>query len=98
MKFRDFIVRRAIHTIITIFIVLILMFVLFRAMPSNPVDMIVDPKMGPIQKHQWAVRYGFERDGNSQITITGSTSQDQYSGNESLISRDFMVQGKLDMG
>lgn len=90
MKFRDFILRRAFQTVVTILIVLVLMFVLFRAMPSDPVEMTVDPKWGPLQKHQEAVRLGFERDGTSAQDYKGQATQDTVTGNLSFLAQDLV--------
>lgn len=44
MRFRDFLIKRLIHTIITLLIVLVLLFVIFRLMPGDPTSMMIDPR------------------------------------------------------
>jgi len=46
MGMRDFITKRAVSCIITIFAVIMINFFLFRVMPANPVDIMVSPLMG----------------------------------------------------
>jgi len=61
MRMREFVVKRSIHTLITLLIVLTLLFLIFRMMPSDPAAMVVDPTMPPEAKHLIAQQYGFEQ-------------------------------------
>jgi len=61
MRMREFVVKRSIHTLITLLIVLTLLFLIFRMMPSDPASMVVDPKAPPEAKHLIAQQYGFEQ-------------------------------------
>lgn len=53
---REYIIKRLIYTIITIFLVITLNFFLFRVMPSNPVDIMLNPSMGDIEGLPFDVR------------------------------------------
>jgi peptide/nickel transport system permease protein len=48
MNLRRFLIFRSIQIVITFFIILTLLFLLFRAAPGDPVDMMTDPTMNPI--------------------------------------------------
>lgn len=61
MKLRVFLAKRLIHTFITLLVVLTLLFVLFRLMPSDPASMMIDPNMDQSARDQLAVRYGFKK-------------------------------------
>lgn len=59
MGLRTYLVKRVAHTFVTILIVLILMFVLFRIMPGDPVSLILSPGLTPPQRDELRVAYGF---------------------------------------
>ncbi len=61
MGLPSFIVKRAAQTFVTIIIVLILMFVLFRLMPGDPVSLAIQPGLTPDQKDEQRVALGFAR-------------------------------------
>jgi peptide/nickel transport system permease protein len=56
-----YLIKRIIHTVITLIIVLILLFVIFRLMPGDPTKFFIRPGMDPDAYHLIAVRYGFEK-------------------------------------
>ncbi|MEE9174224.1 MAG: ABC transporter permease [Thermoplasmata archaeon] len=53
--------KRAAQTFVTIIIVLILMFVLFRLMPGDPVSLAINPGLTPDQHDEQRVALGFAR-------------------------------------
>jgi peptide/nickel transport system permease protein len=57
-----FLIKRIIHTVITLLIVLVLLFVIFRLMPGDPTTFFIEPGMDPQTRHLIAVRYGFEKE------------------------------------
>jgi peptide/nickel transport system permease protein len=60
MKLRTYLMKRTIHMIITILIVLVLLFVLYRMMPgSAAASMMMNPKMTQNEINMVMVRYGF---------------------------------------
>ena len=61
MGLPSYIVKRAAQTFVTIIIVLILMFVLFRLMPGDPVSLAIQPGLTPEQKDEQRVNLGFAR-------------------------------------
>ncbi|MFQ5907309.1 MAG: ABC transporter permease [Thermoplasmata archaeon] len=61
MGLQSYIVKRAAQTIVTIIIVLILMFVLFRLMPGDPVALAIQPGLTPDQRDEQRVALGFAR-------------------------------------
>ncbi|MBA3046033.1 MAG: ABC transporter permease [Candidatus Thermoplasmatota archaeon] len=62
MKLRTYLVKRTIHMIITVLIVLVLLFVLFRMMPgSAAAGMMMNPRMTQNEIDLVLVRYGFGR-------------------------------------
>lgn len=78
MRMREFFIKRSIHTLITLLIVLTLLFLIFRMMPSDPASMVVDPKMPPEAKHLIAQQYGFEQRVEAEKMIGNqSISQNQ---------------------
>jgi len=58
----SFLIKRIIHTVITLLIVLILLFVIFRLMPGDPAKFFIKPGMREEAYHLIAVRYGFEKE------------------------------------
>ena len=62
MKLRTYLIKRTIHMAITLLIVLVLLFVLYRMMPGErAAGMMMQPGMTPVQVEQILVRYGFGR-------------------------------------
>ena len=61
MGLQTYIVKRAAQTFVTILIVLILMFVLFRLMPGDPVSLAINPSLTPDQRDEQRVALGFAR-------------------------------------
>ncbi len=60
MKLRTYLVKRTIHMMITILIVLVLLFVLYRMMPgSAAASMMMNPRMTQTEIDMVKVRYGF---------------------------------------
>jgi peptide/nickel transport system permease protein len=55
-----YIAQRTIQIILTLFIVIALMFVLFRVMPGDPATMVLDPKMPPEAKAILREQYGLD--------------------------------------
>jgi len=58
---RSFLVKRAAQTVVTIVIVLVLMFVLFRLMPGDPVSFLIQPGITPAERDNQRVAFGFAR-------------------------------------
>jgi peptide/nickel transport system permease protein len=58
---RGFIVRRLIHSVITIWVIATLVFVLFRATPGDPTALIIDPTFPPETRQQLLESYGLDR-------------------------------------
>jgi peptide/nickel transport system permease protein len=56
-----YLIKRIIHTVITLLIVLVLLFVIFRLMPGDPTKFFIRPGMDPDAYHLIALRYGFEK-------------------------------------
>jgi peptide/nickel transport system permease protein len=61
MGLRAYLVKRAAQTVITIVIVLVLMFVLFRIMPGDPTSLLLQPGLTPNDRDALRVTYGFAR-------------------------------------
>lgn len=60
MRMRRYLVKRTIHMIITLLIVLVLLFMLFRLMPGTAAqNLFMRPGIGQEEKDMIAVRYGF---------------------------------------
>jgi peptide/nickel transport system permease protein len=78
MKLRTYLLKRTIHMIITILIVLVLLFVLYRMMPgSAAASMMMNPKMTQTEIDMVMVRYGFGRwtDYPGDYTVTNLDPQ-----------------------
>ncbi|MEM3444593.1 MAG: ABC transporter permease [Thermoplasmata archaeon] len=60
MGLKDFIIKRTVYSIVTLLIVLVLLFTIFRVMPGDPTRLAVEPKASPERKHIQAVQYGLE--------------------------------------
>jgi len=73
MKLRTYLVKRTIHMMITLLIVLVLLFVLYRMMPgSAAAQMMMNPMMTENEINLVLVRYGFGRwvDYPGEYTVT----------------------------
>ncbi|MDO9536969.1 MAG: ABC transporter permease [Thermoplasmata archaeon] len=78
MKLRTYLVKRTLHMMITILIVLVLLFILYRMMPGNAAaSMMMNPRMTPDQINIVLVRYGFGRwaDYSGQYTVSNYNPQ-----------------------
>ncbi|MFQ5887495.1 MAG: ABC transporter permease [Candidatus Hydrothermarchaeales archaeon] len=69
MSMYRYIVQRTIEIIITMFIVIALMFVLFRIMPGDPAAMMLDPKMTPEAKAILRNQFGLDEPLYKQFLI-----------------------------
>ncbi len=78
----SFLVKRIVQTVITLLIVLVLLFVIFRLMPGDPSRFFIKPGMDPEAYHLIAVRYGFEKEvltpGNVYEVNTDTTLPGAY--------------------
>ena len=73
MGLRSFLIKRAAQTVVTIIVVLVLMFVLFRLMPGDPVSFLIQPGLTPQERDAQRVAYGFARWENAPgVFKTGS--------------------------
>ena len=62
MKLRTYLIKRTIHMAITLLIVLVLLFVLYRMMPGErAAGMMMQPGMTQVQIEMILVRYGYGR-------------------------------------
>ena len=59
MRLRTFLVRRAIHTVITLLVVLVLLFVIFRLMPGDPTRLFIRPGQTEADRQDLLVELGF---------------------------------------
>ncbi|MCK5038987.1 MAG: ABC transporter permease [Thermoplasmata archaeon] len=63
MRLRKYLVKRTVHMVITLLIVLVLLFVLFRLMPGDAaMGLFMKPGITDIEKDQIALRYGFAKE------------------------------------
>jgi peptide/nickel transport system permease protein len=78
----SFLIKRIIQTIITLFVVLILLFVIFRLMPGDPAKFFIQPGTAPETFHLIAVKYGFEKEelapGNNYVTTIDTSLVGAY--------------------
>jgi len=58
MRLRTYLVRRAIHTVITLLVVLVLLFVIFRLMPGDPTRFFIAPGQPPQVRDEICVNFG----------------------------------------
>ncbi len=58
MRLRTYLVRRAIHTVITLLVVLILIFIIFRMMPGDPARFFIAPGQPPQVRDEICVSFG----------------------------------------
>lgn len=61
MNIGKFILRRLYQIIITLFIIMTLLFILFRVMPGDPASMILDPKIPPEAKALIREQFGLDK-------------------------------------
>ncbi|UCD93145.1 MAG: ABC transporter permease [Methanobacteriota archaeon] len=61
MRLRVFLFKRIIHTIITLLIVLVLLFVIFRLMPGDPTRFFIEPGQTEETRNQLLVKFGFRQ-------------------------------------
>jgi len=61
MGLKSYLAKRAAQTFVTILIVLVLMFVLFRLMPGDPTSFLIQPGLSPIERDAQRVAFGFAR-------------------------------------
>jgi len=59
MRLRTFLIRRAMHTMITLVIVLVLLFVIFRLMPGDPTRFFIRPGQTEQDRQDLLVDFGF---------------------------------------
>jgi len=59
MRLRTFLIRRAMHTMITLVIVLVLLFVIFRLMPGDPTRFFIRPGQTEQDREDLLVDFGF---------------------------------------
>ncbi|TLZ70932.1 MAG: ABC transporter permease [Methanobacteriota archaeon] len=58
MRLRTYLIRRAIHTVITLLVVLVLLFVIFRLMPGDPTRFFIAPGQPPQVRDEICVSFG----------------------------------------
>lgn len=61
MGLRKYVTRRFVEGAFTIFVVMTIIFLLFRLMPGDPLSMILDPKMTPEVKERIRSIYGLDQ-------------------------------------
>ncbi|MFQ6060071.1 MAG: ABC transporter permease [Thermoplasmata archaeon] len=61
MRLRVFLFKRIIHTIITLLVVLVLLFVIFRLMPGDPTRFFIEPGQTEDTRNRLLVKYGFRQ-------------------------------------
>ncbi|MGI1660448.1 MAG: ABC transporter permease [Desulfitobacterium sp.] len=66
----NYLIRRILKGLLTIFVSVTIAFFIIRLMPSNPVDLLVDPKMGPEVQAQMMHQFGLDKSlGQQYITF-----------------------------
>lgn len=61
MRLRTFLIKRIIHTVITLLVVLVLLFVIFRLMPGDPTRFFIEPGQTAETRDQLLVKFGFRQ-------------------------------------
>jgi peptide/nickel transport system permease protein len=61
MRLRTYLIKRAIHTVITLVVVLVLLFVLFRLMPGDPTRFFQRPNQTQEDREDILVQFGFSK-------------------------------------
>lgn len=60
-NFRGYLLRRLFYSLITLWVIATLVFLLFRAMPGDPTLMIIDPTFPPETRQQLLSQFGLDR-------------------------------------
>lgn len=61
MRLRSFLIRRALHTVITLIVILVLLFIIFRMMPGDPTRFFIEPGQTPEVRDRLLVDFGFSK-------------------------------------
>ncbi|MFQ6128503.1 MAG: ABC transporter permease subunit [Thermoplasmata archaeon] len=61
MRLRSFLIKRALHTVITLVIILVLLFIIFRMMPGDPTRFFIEPGQPPEVRQRLLVEFGFSK-------------------------------------
>ncbi len=61
MAMTKYIARRLVEILITLFIIITLIFILFRAMPGDPASLVLSPRMTPEIKQIIRERFGLDK-------------------------------------
>jgi peptide/nickel transport system permease protein len=59
VRLRTFLFKRAIHTVITLLVVLVLLFIIFRLMPGDPTRFFIEPGQTQDTRDRLLVKFGF---------------------------------------
>jgi peptide/nickel transport system permease protein len=69
MRFKEYFLMRVVQTFVTLFIVIVLLFVVFRLMPGDPSMFLIDPKMTPEAKKLLRINLGLDKPMWEQFVI-----------------------------
>jgi peptide/nickel transport system permease protein len=61
VRLRTFLLKRAVHTIITLLVVLVLLFIIFRLMPGDPTRFFIEPGQTQDTRDRLLVKFGFRQ-------------------------------------
>ncbi|MFQ5911003.1 MAG: ABC transporter permease subunit [Thermoplasmata archaeon] len=61
MRLRSFLIRRVLHTVITLVVILVLLFIIFRMMPGDPTRFFIEPGQPPEVRDRLLVDFGFSK-------------------------------------
>ncbi len=61
MRLREYLIRRMIQIFITLIVVLVMLFVIFRMMPGDPASMVMSPKFTPEQRELLRHQFGLDK-------------------------------------
>lgn len=61
MRLREYLIKRMIQILITLIVVLVMLFVVFRMMPGDPAAMVMSPKFTPEQRELLRHQYGLDK-------------------------------------
>ena len=61
MGFKEYAIKKAVSLILTVYIIITLNFFLFRIMPGNPIDMVINPRMSLEYRDLMMKRYGLDK-------------------------------------
>lgn len=61
MRLREYLLKRTIQIIITLIVILVMLFLMFRLMPGDPAAMIMNPKFTPEQRQQLLHQFGLDK-------------------------------------